>query len=143
MLDHTNNTYQISDSNYKDVIRAHPAHYSSMLVKPTNPVAIIEQNIKTLRTYPHINSFMCSTDEWRFFKKEKQSKKRCLFSYDQSNMQIHLASIDTISNQHLQEPVHKLPYDDDVFRKIGQKRNKIDKRNGNSRLVNFFKEENF
>jgi len=101
-----------------------------MRTKPKDPVTIIEQNIKTLRTYPHINSSICSSNEWRLFKKDKQYRKRCLFNYDPENMNIHLASIDTISTQHLLEPVLRLPYEDDIYRKIGQKRNKIDKRNG-------------
>ena len=125
-----NNTFRPSDTNYKDAIYTHPDHFYSMRAKPTNPIALIDQNIKSRRTYPHINSFMRSAEEWCFFRNDKQFKKRCLFNYDQNNMQIHLASIDSISNQHLQDPALKLPREDDVFRKIGQKRNKIDKRNG-------------
>lgn len=123
-------SYRISDTNFKDVIKTHPAHHYSMRVKPTDPVSMIEQNIKSLRTYPHINNYMRSSDEWQFFRNEKQFKKRCVFNFN-PNVQIHLASIDSISNQHLQDPKLSLPHEDDVFRKIGQKRNKIDKRNGN------------
>ena len=53
------------------------------------------------------------------------------FNYDNDNLNIHLASLDTISTQHLRDPVLKLPKEDEVYQKIGQKRNNIEQRNGN------------
>lgn len=130
MLEH--NSYQVSDDNYKDSIHTSPSYYNALRVKPTNPVALIEQNMPSMRTFPHINTNMQSREEWRYFRDEKAFRKRCLFNYDQNNMRIHVASLDSLTNNHLREPKLQLPHEDEVYRKIGQKKSfkLIDKRNG-------------
>lgn len=86
----------------------------------------LKNNLKGLRSYP--NTWIRSKDEWKYFRDERKFRKRCLFNVNQEE-KIHLASLDTISNQHLL-PAIKFPYEDDIFRALGQKRNMIDKRNG-------------
>lgn len=140
--------YTANDSTYHDSIRANPAHYNSMRAKPILPQAIIEvnhkrltfgfnikfktfqfvqNNIKGLRSFP--NNWIRTKDEWKYFRDDRKFRKRCLFPIN-ANERIHLASLDTVSNQHLLSASLKLPQEDDVFRSLGQKRNLINKRNG-------------
>lgn len=82
-----------------------------------------------MRTFP--NTWLRSKDEWKYFRDDRKFKKRCLFETEKdSNEKVHMATLDTISNQHLINPKLTLPYEDDVFRALGQKRNVINKRNG-------------
>lgn len=64
---------------------------------------------------------MRTKDEWKYFRDDKQFYKRCLFDSD-VDKNIHLRSLDTLSNRHLLDTNLKLPFEDDVFRKIGQKK---------------------
>lgn len=119
-----------SSASCKDPINSDHYFSNSMRGKPSDPVALIEQNRPQLRVFPHINNYVQSGNEWRYFRDDRQFKKRCNFNYDSDNLNIHLASLDTISTQHLRDPVLKLPHEDEVFQKIGQKRNNIEQRNG-------------
>ena len=119
--------FEFSDSTYKDGIIAHPYHYQSMRAKPVYPTGLIENNISSQKF--HANNWIRSSDEWNYFKKDRQFKMRTLFDSG-GNEQIHLRSIDSLSNQHMLDPNVQYPQEDDVFRSIGQKRSLIDKRNG-------------
>jgi hypothetical protein len=92
----------------------------------------IEQNMPLMRTLPYINTDMGFQKKSCCFRNEKAFRKRCLFNYDKQNMHIHMASIDSLTNSHLRDSTLQLPHEDEVFRKIGQKKSVhiIDKRNG-------------
>ena len=84
--------FKLNDSVYKDDVQTHPAHYNSMRAKPIDPVGSIECNISTVKPFP--NNYTRSVNEWQYCSRDKQLRKRCLFNFDESNQQIHLASIE-------------------------------------------------
>jgi hypothetical protein len=92
--------------------------------KPTYPTAIIESNIRFSRPYPQ--TWRRSSCEWDFYPFDKSSKLRCLFDVDRSNRNIHLRTIDSLSNQHLDTS-----NEDYIFKILGRKANAMT--NGNQR----------
>jgi hypothetical protein len=112
--------YQISDANYADNIKCDPLHYNSMRAKPINPIALIENNITSSKPFP--NTWATTKDEWLHFRDATQFRKRCLFDFDEKNTQIHLRSIDSISNRHLLEENIKFPEEDYIYQVLGQKK---------------------
>lgn len=119
--------FNLSDSNYNDWVRTHPYHYNSMREKPIYPITLIETNISSVRPFP--NNWVSTKDEWTYFRDDRQFAKRTLFDANEVDQKIHLATLSSLTNQHLLDPEIKLPFEDDIFRAIGQKRVVKDKRN--------------
>lgn len=122
-----NSKFIISDSNYKDGILTHPYHYNSMRAKPTFPQSVIENNISSSK--PYSDNWVTTKDEWIYFKDDKQFAKRTLFNANETNQKIHLASLGSLTYQHLDNRDISFPNEDDVYRAIGQKRVVANKRN--------------
>jgi hypothetical protein len=109
------------------MVKCHPYHFNSMREKPTdNPIARIENNLTAVRPFP--NNWVRSYDEWHYFKHDKQFRMRCLFDANENAKQIHLRSIDSLTNQHLLDQ-NLTKKEDDIFQALGAKRVHIDKRN--------------
>lgn len=104
-----------------------PFSENSMRYKPTYPQSLIEHNISSVRPYP--NNWVRTYDEWKFFKQEKQFRKRCLFDADEDAKQIHMRSLDSLTNRHLLDATLK-PNEDYIFQVLGRKGLPGDQRNG-------------
>ena len=120
------NNSLISNETYKDNISCRSSHFNSMRAKPVYPVSLIENNISAIKSFP--NNWVRSQDEWKYFRDATQFRKRCLFDVDTQNKQIHLRSIDSLTNRHLLDDF-KFPEEDYVYQTIGQKRFVSNKRN--------------
>ena len=104
-----------------------PIGANSMRYKPTYPQALIEHNISSVK--PFKNNWIRTYDEWQYFKQEKQFRKRCLFDANDELKQIHLRSLDSLTNRHLLDPKLQ-PHEDYIYQVLGRKSNPNDQRNG-------------
>lgn len=108
-------------------VKCHPYHYNAMRLKPTYPQALIENNVSSIKPFP--NNWIRTYDEWKYFKQEKQFRMRTLFNLDEKFRNIHLRSIDSLTNRHLL-PKSLSPEEDTIYQTLGRKRILLDKRNG-------------
>lgn len=123
---------EIKYVNWPKPATSEPVYYppyseNSMRYKPTYPQSLIEHNISSVRPYP--NNWVRTFDEWKFFKQEKQFRKRCVFDANDDNKQIHMRSLDSLTNRHLLDTNLK-PNEDYIFQVLGRKANPGDQRNG-------------
>lgn len=108
---------KFSDATYRDFIQCNPLHYNSMRANPALPQGIIENNMIQLRPFSR---------NWRTTSGDEQKlspAKRCLFS----DSRIHLATLSTLTNQHLLDDSVR---SDHLKQEIGSKRRVLDARNG-------------
>lgn len=107
-------------------VKCNPYHFNAIREKPIYPIARLEHGYIGLQ--PHPNNWIRTYDEWNFFKPDKQFQKRTLFDADENIKQIHLRSIDSLTNQHLLDP--NLSKDEDYVHEVmGKKRVDINQRN--------------
>ena len=107
-------------------VKCHPYHFNAIREKPIYPITRLEHGYVGLQ--PHPNNWIRTFDEWNFFKPDKQFKKRTLFDADENIKQIHLRSIDSLTNQHLLDP--NLSKDEDYVHEVmGKRRVEINQRN--------------
>jgi hypothetical protein len=102
-----------------------PAHFNSMRAKPKLGQALIENNISSIRPYP---------DNWTVTQNLQAKTKsnigmRCLFEANNEIRDLHLRSIDSLTNKHLLNNQID-PSEDYLLNTIGHKRYLIDLRNG-------------
>jgi hypothetical protein len=94
--------------------------------KPKYPIALIENNIRFTRTFPY--NWRRTSAEWEFYPYDRSARIKSLFDVDRSNRSIHLRTIDSLSNQHLDNTDQ-----DFVYKILGRKANALlndNKRNG-------------
>ncbi len=95
--------------------------------KPIYPPTLIDINLRSLRPFP--NTWVKTKDEWMHFKHESQFRKRCLFDLNDEVKQVHLRTIDSLTNRHLMDPNIRFPQEDEVHQIMGIKKLVMNHRN--------------
>lgn len=116
---------RFSNQTYNDNIECSEQHFNSMRSNPVYPAAVIENNVTQLRPFP--NNWL---ETQKMDVKVRNLSKRCLFNATELNRNLHLASLSSLTNEHLLDRGIRWPFEDDVYRRIGQKRRIVDGRNG-------------